>query len=798
MPGYSRFKRAKVSRAVLTVLAAAVFASMIPAQSPADAPRKADLYLIAPGGDYARYYDPLMAETALRLAEISLSTRHNRSVAQVASDVAREDNELFPRIELRPSGWPEMQTLRLSRRGETFIFSAAGENGEFLEIGRSRQPMPNRVHVGAMLFSYYDGYTAGAVVEGLRLNGEPLTDPKIAMLGSPSDEFDAYWSDDRLHLRSIGHWTAADRHPYGPFAHAVVEGDFTIEARLHTFTHVPKWRYWGLACYAELRPDSEAVGVYSDGQGLYGGVQPAGETRLMWVWDGERHFIRAYLLDGRNEPKRIARIWASPGTWEHLVESTNELARAVVSSTVSGPPARAVAATDDQLAALNRARALALRVRGDEILSATRWVRDVLEESPTCPEAHYTAAFCGAMLAMREPRGAFHQRAALLARPLAHLLFARELSEPTRPQDRLTEAWVMLACGYPDAALRAAEAVDESFAPAELRAMRMFAKRDTRGLDVHRLGGVTPLERAAWAWAASETKPELINARLAELAREDGTPAALPTRAVADDELQEAFCRTGLGLSAGRTIADLLKCDEIPHLDRMAAAERVTGALDMHMTGDLTETANLIAAVLAQDGLADDAAPEVTAAAMELCAAAGQTGGGPWHGQVITPAEYAAQQRGLMLTWLYRRAELLARTEGSGLAAKDYCTALADALRDVPGAADYFRGLSGAAMGEVYRTRACLRRVFENPFGSNIPAVYFVATDWPGDLSGLLGEAPYRFGRGSWDLALSSAVMDRAGSEGKRFAVKAQQLQIDSHAAEVDTTAVAGAVPPPE
>ncbi|MFP3937427.1 MAG: hypothetical protein ACLFVW_03725 [Phycisphaerae bacterium] len=770
-----------MTRTAPIFLVAVLLASAVLADQPSAAPRDAELYLVAPGARYARYYDPMMAETALRLAELSLSAAREADVRRL--ERAGDDrDELFPRVELRPSGWPEMRTLRLSRRGDTLIFSAANEDGEFLEIGRTSRPMPREVYVGAMLFSYYDGHTAGAVVEDLRLNGEPLSDPEVAMLGSPSDKFDAYWSGDRLHLRSVGHWTASDRHPYGPFAHVAVEGDFTIQARLHTFTHVPKWRYWGLACYADTRPDAEVVGVYSDGDGLYGGVQPAGEKRLMWVWDGERHFMRAYLLDGRNEPKRIARVWASPGTWEQLITGAGELARAVRASVAPASSADGVPATDDQLAALNRARDLALELRGDEILSAAGWVEDVLEESPTCPEAHYTAALCGAMLAMREPRGAFHQRASLLARPLAHLLFARQLSEPSRAEDHLAEAWVMLACGYPDAALGAAERVERGYAPAELRALRMFATRETRGLDADRLAGLTTLERAAWAWAVAGTRPELADARFAEFARADGTPAALPTIAVADAARQDAFCQAGLGLSAARTFADLLKWGEIPRLDRLAAAERAAAALDIHMGGDLLETANLIAAVLVQDGLDDESAAEVAAAAMELCSAA-ERADDAWRRKVITPGEYAAYQRGLMLTWLYRRGELLARGEGEKLQAKDYCNSLADALSDVPGAADYFRGLAAAAMGEVYRTRACVRRVFESPLGSNIPAVYFVGTDWPGDLSGLLDDAPYRFGRGSWDLSLSSAVSGRVGSEGKRFAIEAQQLQIDSRAA---------------
>lgn len=791
-----------MSRSAIIALAAVVVASVVSAQTPSAARREADIYLVSPGAGYTRYYDPLMAETAVRLTGISLEARHGLRVAE--SDFGTEVDDAarqFPRVELRPSGWPEMQTLRLQRTGETFVCSAAGSDGRFLEIGRVRRQMPRRAYVGAMVFSYYDGNTVGAIVEDIRLNGEPLTDSDVAMLGSPAEKFDAYWSEDRLHLRSIGHWTAADRRPQGPFAHARVEGDFTIEARLHTFTHVPKWRYWGLACYADLRDDAEVVGVYSDGSGLYGGIQPAGAERLMWVWDGERHFVRAYMLDGKREPAEITRTWASPASWEQLIEGVAELSGSIERATGEldamrgGVALGAAPATDDQLAALNRARQLALRFRGDEILSAVEWVRDVLEESPTCPEAHYTAAYCGAMLAMREPRGAFHQRGRLLARPMAHLLFARKLSEPTRPQDHLAEAWVMLSAGYPDAALRAAEGVDDSFAPAELRALRMFATRDTRGLDVDRLGGVTPLERAAWTRAVEKTAPHMLHGRLAELARRDGSPAALPVFAVADAE-QEAFCRAGLGLSAARTVADLLKSEDMPRRDRLASAERITGALNIHMTGDLGETANLIAAVLAQDGLDDRAAAEVTAAALELCDSAERARAYPWHLGVVTPGDYAAYQRGLLLTWLYRRAELLARNEQTRLAGRDYCNALAEALHEVTGAAEYFCGLAAAAGGEVYRTRASLRRVFDSPFGSNIPALYFIAADWGGNFDRrILDDSPYRFGRGSWDLSLHAALLGITGGESRRFAVQSQQLRIDSHAADAGTTAVAEVSP---
>jgi hypothetical protein len=773
----------------LPVVIAAVVASSATADGPPTAPN-ADVHFVSPGAGYTRYYDPLMAETAVRLAALGLQAEHEAAVRCWPAHRAQQAADKHPRIELRPSGWPSMSILRLTRRGDTFIFSAGREDGEFLEIGRARMDLPRRARVGVMVFSYYDGHAVGAIVQDLRLNGQPLTDTRTTNLGGPVDSFHAEWNDDgRLELRSMGHWTGADRHPYGPLVHKQVEGDFTFEGRLHTFTHVPKWRYWGLCALDGTRPDARIVGVFSDGEGLYGGVQRAGAKRLLWTWDGERHFIRAYLLDGKGEPEQLARRWVCPATWAQLVDSVTDISRpmrerAAEICGLSGlPPAGPVPATSDQLTALDRARHLALRLRGDQVLSAARWTGDVLSESPTCPEAHYTAAMCGAMLALREPYGCFHDRGRLLARPLAHLLIARRLAEPDRPQDRLAEAWVMLACGYPDAALRAVDGLDASAAPSELRALRMFATRDGRGLDADRLGGVSPLERAAWAFAAGQRETEALDEQLLKLARLEASPAGLPALRLTDGDRQDAFSRAGLSLTAGRTVADLLTCEDIPKLDRCAAAEHIASAMGVEPAGGLAETANRLSASLAHDGLTDEATPRVLAAVLELCTAAEQAAPERRAWPVVTPAEYAAQQRGLLLTWLYRRAERLSRDREHRLAAKDYCNAVAESLEAVDGAADYFRAFGAAGLGEVYRTRACLRRAFDSPLGRDIPAMHFVSVEWPGDLWRRLSEdAPYQFGRGAWELTLQADALGALGSEGRRFAVRCQQMRIDAHA----------------
>lgn len=780
--------------------------------SPAAAEEKPVLHLLAPSEDYANQYDPLIAESALRLVAAELAARHGTaSHFWPADHLQRVRQDAYPRVEITSRVFPRTPHLRLRRRGNVFDFFASPRGRSYVHIARYVRKLPAKTHVGIMFPASWSGRkTVTATVSDVRLNGDPFRAYRRADIGECYKPGEVSREGDKHTVTTHGFEPKGNWRERGPFLYRTCDGDFEIAARVDNI--VGEGGYYGLAlmCRTGLEPDAESVALLSLVRSVHAAFGGPTHIRMRHIRDLGAHAVVPRLLTGADEAKPLASVPATYVSWEQLTRSIDELAEAILEGlkhegiVPKTPPAGPRLPTPAQQGTLAGARKLALKVSSGEVLAAAGEVDQVLNSCPTCPQAHFTAALCGALLACQDVYGAFHERGRYLAGPVSHMLLARRLGGAVGAGERLSEAWVRLACGYPRAAMEALESIppDKRNSP-EARALAMFITEDHRALTEQTVLGATPIEQLAWIRATQSCGlDESLQTVPARLARDARTCALLPLYRSVGVGPGHTFSRLRIILAFARDASDLLTCPDIPAQKRRAIGRRMARALRQTPKDDLRELARVVAWAAFQRGLGEDPADalapltELYLEAMALpVGPTAENGGIRWRS--ISVHDFAELQRGLLVRTVYRRVKFLGSMLGVPEETEKFCRRLAEGMREVPGAGEFFRAMGDSYLGQAAPATASLKAFLNTRAGRAAAGLNWAAPHFRNIARGVDYALPP--GRGTWEWQKLCELSDWI--DGRRVHPYAYlALGVDDHAADVFSALSwrAGSVDPAE
>jgi tetratricopeptide (TPR) repeat protein len=757
-------------------------------------------HLLAPAQEYAICYDPLMAEAALRLTAIDLAARHGLYArCRPADRVAELPDDAWPRLELFVDWGPKLRHVRLKREGDTFIFLARADDTGYVELNRRTLRMPPALSVGLMACATPAEETLEAVVLDARLNGEPFSGYESAEIGRCIAPCAATEEEGRITFRTSPPFDGRNAFDKGIFLHKPCEGDFDITCTVE-LSSPASTRCIGVMCREAPAEGAPSAATLTDGGEAAGCARTPPFQSLQWHYDTGAHFVRIELALGPDEVRDLGLVYLSCGTWEALADSVRRLSEAVETGlakelgleTANG---RAAATPDEATSsALREARDLAWTAVSGRVYAASRRVDALLEDAPTCAEAHALGAECGALLAAQDLYGVFSDRPRFLARPLAHWLFAERLAGAEAGRYGMTQGYVALACGYPKAALALLSSLPETEqAGPKAKALRMYATRDCRPFTQDTFGLAAPIEELAWFWAAVECARDDFFAD----APLDTTWAAescafMPLYRSPSVGSGHRYTAAGPLIAALRDVTDFLGCDEIPVEQRTEIAVKLAEALKLPPGQDLAETVKEVRSALKERSRT---AVGQWRPLMELYSAAlavpeprpGVDGRLPW--RTVGLHDFAENQRGMFLLMLYMRANFVSQMLASYEQALTYCKELAELTSDVPGASTYFTAVGLMSVGRTEETLPGLREFTMTPLGRRPALLAFTFEDWP-HVSGFvnfnvtsLESALLPPGRGSWDWSALASIWRARGNNdwGMRNAVAWNALDVDDY-----------------
>lgn len=763
---------------------------------------KPAVYLLAPAFRAFERYDPLAEEAALRLVAAELAARYGLYARYWAVDqLDQVPDDAYPRIELSCDRVPTMRHLRLTRRGNVFTFFASGDGKIWHYCGCYVTKMPARSCVGLYVNAVpRTDEQVTAVISGARLNGESFEGGhKTTDLGRCYRPGIAEHAGNRWQVRTFGHSAEADLRERGTFIYKDCEGDFDLRAVVERVTPGANWRFAGVMCRAGLDADAATVGTFATDTWQGGGIRELPFTWLQWHSNLGTHVVGVGLRLDPLRAEDVGEVMVSYATWDQLVESAGGLADRILAAVLaetrrgSSAPVKAAPASADQLEMLNQARAAALKVNVGSLSAAARHVDLVLNATPTCPEAHYTASLCGAVTACRYLGGIFHERGRFLGGSLSHWMLARRLAEPQRPADTLAGAWVMLACGYPNAAhasVNTLPTIDQD--PAEVKALKMFVTRDYRGLTPETIATASPIEQLAWMWAVQECgRHDLLTDVPQRIALAAKTCALLPLYARAI-YVEPAYHQTFLAMKLvmAEDAFELLTCEDIPLARRTTVGRKLAAALGAAQREDIRELAQAIVKAVAGSRSEKHLAAAIGALA-ELYETAMTLPAGPvaadeglvW--RCVGEHDLAELERGLFLLTLYLRARFMGSTWGDPVHANEFCRLVGEQLSRMPDAADYFKALGLAYLGQGGASRILAKSALEAPLGRRMPAAYTTVVEWPAGSAGTSREPRVWIGhgRGSWVWSRIAGMAARAGNPSSAGIAARMCLNVDDYSA---------------
>lgn len=695
------------------------------------------LNLLAPSDEYGAKFDRLVPETALRMVAIDLAARSDKYARFWPADqLERVPSEAWPRIELYNTKLPATPYLKILRQGDLFTFYASADGSEYLNIGQVYMAMPARTCVG--LFAYYDpeGKKITIKATDLRLNGKPLSQPKHGAIGPPVRPADVDLADKAWTMSTYGGKLVPsdkdrDWRESGELGYVNVDGDFELSARVEALSSESKYSAPTIMCRAGLELDAPTVCLVRTKNLAIGMSRMPPYTYLRQHLFYEGHLLNADLETGPGKSRRIGSVAVSYVNWDVLTRCAERLADQVqhdLPAEVQGKPDKpqAVEATAEQLGRLKKARDLALQVDSRDVLAASRIVDGVLAEAPLCPQAHYTAALCGAVLGLSDVCGRFRDAGQFLAGPLSHLLYAQRLAPPREADDVLSTAWVMFVTGYPDAALRMLKTLPEDQqAIPESKALSMFITCDYRPFDPESVVSASRMEQLAWVWGCRlggrNDLVESVGPALAESARTPVYAIRLHSTNWNAPVLAER-------LALARDINDLLSDDRIPVADRTACLDKMTGLYRLSPQEDLAKASKQLAWAVYQRGPSLFEQPRqfgpTLGGLIDLYATAISTSGGPvsadstirW--QCLCPHDFAETQRGLLLLAILDHA-IAFRGLGLPEATKSYSEGVAEALAHLPAAQEFFKAYKSAMVGQWQAALQANSQVLDTPFGKH-------------------------------------------------------------------------------
>lgn len=759
------------------------------------------VHLLAPPAEYAAAYDCLIAETGLRYAAIDLAARHGRYARfWPVHQLDRIPADAWPRVQVSAAQAPPMPHLKLVRKGDLFGYFASADGKEYALISQAKVSMPVRTYVGFYAPCNAGKETRRSEVARIRLNGQPIRKAEHVAIGEPHRPARVTFSGDLWSVETYGTEPApqGDHRLRGEFVYVPVNGDFELTGMIAIPKAKPRNGYSSLMCREDLGLEHGIVSLTSRSEGSIPVWRPRNALYSHVYLNYDLHQLHVDLLTAPGKSRRLASVLVSCVTWDRLAASADRVALRLQEGLarelgLPGSPLAATAATPAQQQALSEARELALDVCSRDILAGARKVDAVLDQSPCCPQAHYTAAVCGAVLASQELYGRFHDRGRFLAGPLSHWLFARRLAGPQQAGEHLAGAWVMLACGYPDAALASLEPLAEAARrDPECKAIEMFVTRDYRPLQDR--GSVSPsaIEALAWLWATQQCdRTDLLKGFCGRL-MENGESAAFSTLYNPADFHAP---RHAVSVALARDSHDLLLDDRIPASQRKSAGVAIARAMGSRSSGDLPRLATTLEEAFLERGdmmqyEPDKRLSDALAGLHGLYAAALATPAGPtvttdrlcW--QCLGPADFADLQRGLLLTAMSIEVHSLAGLLGVPQETHDLCEALADGLAGGEGADAFFRGYGWVQVGQVGKATEQASRLNASAFGQLLSARCALLLGWQGNTVPNRGQGGYRLtsGRGAWDWADSAEAAMWDGQTDTCGALAWRCLAVDAYA----------------
>ncbi len=789
----------KPTRLMLVTLPMAGVWTLVPCAGGAE-PLKPVVHLVGPSEGYADQFDPMVAATAMRLAAGELAVRYGAYARYWPADQQKDlPADAFPRVELRARGMGRMPYLRLQRRGDVFTCLGSDDGATYLVVARYRMRLKKPTYVGIMFAARWNNRKpVTAVLENVRLNGQPFAGEKRADIGQCFRRADVRREDRQWHITTYGRRAAeGSRRERGPFLYRTVDGDFVIDAKVAGTTEQTGTTV-GVHCRDGLDENASSFGFMLCAGWAWGMARPVPFASMQPLRNHTSHRLTARCRLDRRRRVSLAEVPVSLLTWKTTTEAIAGLAEGIVGGLarelkLEAKALRPARATDAQLAVPNKAREAAMGCGSGEILRAADDVGRVLGEAPACPEARYTAGVCGAVLACQDLLGTFHQRGRYLAGPLSEWMLARRLAPAKRREDILAGAWVTLACGYPNAARAEAGrlARSERSLP-EVRALEMFLTRDYRALKPTDVEQAAAIEQLAWLWATQECgREDLLEEIPARLAGQRQSCAFLPLRQSVGVGSGHSFSVAGPALAMACDGRALLLCEAIEKGRRLAAGRKLAAALDLPARDDLPELAGAIHARLLRTGPPGALAPAL-AALVELYDAASAGPAGPvsadgklqWH--ALSVRDFAGLQRALLILTLYRRADFVGHWWGVSDAADAFCQEVARGLSGVPGAPGFFQALALCYLKKKDEAEKAWQSAMRGRF-ARLPAVVLLAGAQAPRYTrkfGFWDRHDFPGGRGSWEwksIALGACYVNVKQS----FNYAAFALGVDDYAGRV-------------
>jgi Tfp pilus assembly protein PilF len=762
-------------------------------------PLKRVIHLIAPPAETPGHWDPLVEEGAQRLAAADLAARYGLFAQYWAVDQAGGiPADAFPRVEIELQQREALRHLRLVRTGETFSFLGSDDGKRYILLGQWTSPIPAKAFAGAYVETVQKTGVAAAFTD-VRLNGREFPeDSPHAQIGKTDQPGTIQREGNKWAMRTSG-GKAAESPQCGLFLYEPVEGDFVMDAALAKLERKGNDGWAGPMCRAGLEADSPSVATWFTESNNGGALFDAGWRGHQFLENIGEHRAKVIFRSGPNQSKEVGEVTVASACWEDLCSSTTELSRIIREGIARelklrlAHPAPAAAAKEAESGKLDLARKEALTLDSGILLRASGTINEVLDVAPTCPEAHYTAALCGALLACQDLFGTFHERERFLGGPLSHLLLAQELSPPQRAQDKLSCGWVMLACGYPDAALSALDSlVPDDRQQSEAKALEMFITRDYRPLTAQTVFDATPLERLAWLWAAQKTgRTDLLVEVPQRMAVTAGTPAFLPLYDtwfdVSAGHVQSALRPV---LSLARDIADLAACEAIPAERRSAAADKLKADLGVEMEPDARSLEHSLVKRLGE-GNSDETILPAIPIAMDLYEAAMALPAGPvqqgppprW--QCLSVHDFAELQRGLTVLSLYDRIDFVGGMWGVNDLAGKLAERMSAGLAKFSDAADFLRATGLLYVSKRDQGKTIINSLLKKPFGQMPPVLYLISATWARWYPHKLEYIWLTRCRGSWELLQLADVAVNVGNDRFTLLLACMGIQVDHYSREM-------------
>ena len=679
-------------------------AAPAPTADPVTAAAPRTIHLLAPSPTYAKRYDPLLAEAAIRLAAMDLH-RLGYDVRYWPLDrQSQMPPDAWPQVAISAKPLTDWTYLRLTRRGRQVQSLASHDGKDYRLLWEWDLDLDDQLLVGLLAVTDTDAAALKARLTDVRLNGEAVQGWQTDCLGGSAGRAVQDGGDWTLDVppRTVNPEVIGSPE-VGVFVHVPVRGDFVLDGRVASFEGKHWFNRVGLGCMDTLEPTTLVVAAYDTKPFCYTLTPQLGPSSAFW--DDSLHVAGVKVRSEPGGTPHGKSAVVSFRDWDSLCSGTEALAAAIVSAVQRNTPAPAE--VPDAPAEREHADASArqdpadpptqqstaepyadlreriLAVDCGDIISIGHTLDGLVNAKQPDPRAHSLASLCGSILACQDLKGPFHYRARFLAGPLSHGLMARRLAGGKLDHPALRDQlWLQLATGFPDAALATIESIHAAPDDPELRAARLFITRDYRLLSAEDVPAATPLEQLGWVWAVQQCeRPDLLG-QVSQTLAQRRSPAFLAMQHLPWDPMggQEQVCR----LAMATDVRDLLNHGGLGQLSRREMMQALARATGNAVPDDSQESLDQLCSRTAESDRAMSA--EVLVLVEQLYQTAARTcNGGPMAGVGCLPIEEVVDlKRGLLLHTLFNHVQHMYGVFSAPAKAAQFCADTAAGL-DEPG-----------------------------------------------------------------------------------------------------------------